>query len=324
MKPDIVQTAAAQFGRGTFTISAIGNGLIHHTYKVDYTNGESIVLQCMNRTIFKEPKKNIENHLALQQHLHHNKEIALAPIVLTLSGSYFWEDGEHNFWRATKFIRQIVSPELPRNSEEAAATARYFASFTKNLINVTPESLHTIIPNFHNLAHRYQQFEEAINNATIDRLLKATHVISELRNRTGWVQFYRQLENNPRKPVCVVDLDTVMPGYFFSDLGDMIRSMACTQNEESTAWEEINVSTERFHAIVNAYREEMVQLLTDNEKDQLHLSGHIITYLQSLRFVTDFLNNDVYYKTNSSEHNLNRALNQLLLLEKLEELTESF
>jgi len=198
-----------------------------------------------------------------------------------------------------------------------------------------------IIPNFHNLSYRYHQFEEVVKAAHIKRLLKATHVISEIRDRIALLDFYNTVANNAtdyptrimhhdckisnilfdkstNAAICPVDLDTVMPGKYFSDIGDMIRTMACTEEEDSNAWELIDVKADYYNAIIKGYAEGMGDNLTNEEKMNIHKSGLLLTYMQCIRFVTDFLNNDIYYKTTYPEQNLNRALNQLILLEKLE------
>jgi Ser/Thr protein kinase RdoA (MazF antagonist) len=175
----------------------------------------------------------------------------------------------------------------------------------------------------------------------MQRLLKSTHVIAELRQRKFLVDFYREIQTGDeyklrvmhhdckisnilfdkttKEVICPVDLDTTMPGYYFSDLGDMIRSMACTVDENSTKWEDIDVERKHYNAIVNGYLQSMKEALSSEEQEHIHHSGVFLTYMQALRFVTDFLNNDIYYKTGYPEQNLNRALNQLILLEKLEE-----
>jgi hypothetical protein len=109
-----------------------------------------------------------------------------------------------------------------------------------------------------------------------------------------------------------------MPGKFISDLGDMIRSMACTVDENSTAWEQLDVRPEFYKAIISGYLAGIGNIFTEEEKKNIHYAGLILVYMQALRFIADYLNNDVYYKTTYTEQNLNRATNQLILLEKLE------
>jgi hypothetical protein len=338
-----VQKAAAQFGQGLPEITLLGNGLIHRTYKVVYPGAGAAVLQCINRTTFKQPENIIANYLLLQDYKKNHPSIFLPALLPTGAGKYYWIDEEDNFWRATSFIPDSYAPALPANETEARLAATCFAHFTHSLKDMPPEALNIIIPGFHDLDFRYHQFETAIQSAPINRLLKATHVISEMRDREYLVNFYKELrqstdypirilhhdckisnilfDNTTRQPICAVDLDTVMPGYYFSDIGDMIRTMACTENEESTAWEKIGVHKKFYDAIISGYLEGMNDSLTTEEKKHLSKAGCIMTYMQCLRFVTDFLNNDIYYKTTSPEHNLNRALNQLILLERLEEIT---
>ena len=118
--------------------------------------------------------------------------------------------------------------------------------------------------------------------------------------------------------ICPVDLDTCMPGYFFSDLGDMIRSMACSEDESSSNFSEINIRKDFYESIVDGYMEVMQKLLTDSEKKFIHYSGLLMTYMQALRFLSDYLNGDMYYRTTYTEQNFDRAKNQLTLLQRLE------
>ena len=119
--------------------------------------------------------------------------------------------------------------------------------------------------------------------------------------------------------ICPVDMDTTMPGKFFSDIGDMIRTMTCSVDENSTEWEFIKVRPSFYEAIMEGYLLGAGEIFTSEEKKNMHYSGLILTYMQSIRFVTDFINGDIYYRINYPEQNLNRALNQLILLERLEE-----
>jgi hypothetical protein len=117
-------------------------------------------------------------------------------------------------------------------------------------------------------------------------------------------------------------MDTVMPGKFFSDLGDMVRSMACSVDENSADWEAIYIRPAYYKAILSGYLTGIENILSAQEMIHIHYAGLMLIYMQSLRFVTDFLQADIYYKISYPEQNLNRALNQLILLEKLEEFLE--
>jgi Ser/Thr protein kinase RdoA (MazF antagonist) len=271
---------------------------------------------------------------------NHNDVTKIPAPVEANNKQLIWKDEDDNNWRATAFIENSYSPMVADDEEAARTVAKSFASFTKSLAGIDLKNLKEIIPDFHNLSFRHKQFEDAITKAPQNLLLKSTHVIAELRQRKKLVDFFERTKNAADYPtrvmhhdckisnilfdketnlvICPVDLDTVMPGKFFSDLGDMIRSMACTVDENSTAWEEINIRPTFYKAILGGYLEGIGDIFTKEEKKNIHYAGLLLVYMQSLRFLTDFLNGDIYYKTNYPEQNLNRALNQLILLERLE------
>ncbi|MEO5594548.1 MAG: phosphotransferase [Chitinophagaceae bacterium] len=342
MKQSIIEKAAVQFGNGEPVPKPLGNGLINRTYKVDFNRSPSIVLQCINQTTFPQPENIINNYRLIQNYAVKTGGTRISELLKTIHNKYYWIDPEGNFWRATEFIDNSYASAIPENADEVYTAAKSFASFTQSLSGLKPDQLAIIIPDFHNLAFRYKQFEDTVKKAHISRLLKSTHVISEIRDRTTLLDFYNEVENKEaiyptrimhhdckisnilfdattHAVICPVDLDTVMPGKYISDIGDMIRTMACTEEENSTAWELIDVKPDYYKAIINGYMEGMGKDLTATEKKNIHQSGLLLTYMQCLRFVTDFLNNDIYYQTTYPEQNLNRALNQLILLEKLEE-----
>jgi hypothetical protein len=230
---------------------------------------------------------------------------------------------------------------VAQDEESAYTVARIFGAFTRSLSGLDASLLRDIIPGFHHLAYRYDQLETAISQARMERLMKCTHLIAEFRQRKKLVDFYLYIKQSPAFPdrvmhhdckisnilfnrktnqvICPVDLDTVMPGKFFSDLGDMIRSMACTRDENSLQWEEIRIRPETYAHILKGYLEEMGGIFSSEEKQSIHISGILMIYMQGIRFLADFLNEDKYYKTTHPEQNLHRALNQFILLEKLEE-----
>jgi Phosphotransferase enzyme family len=335
------EKAAVQFGKGIPTLTPLGNGLINRTYKADFTESPAIVLQCINQSAFPQPENIINNYIRIQEYLYKTGDNHISQLLQTTTGKYYWVDPEGNFWRATAFIANSYALPIPTSAGEVLTAAKSFAGFTRSLDGLQADQLDIIIPDFHNLAWRYKQFEDTVKTAHISRLLKSTHVISEIRDRTALVDFYTAVKNNEidyptrvmhhdckisnilfdkttHEAICPVDLDTAMPGKYFSDIGDMVRTMACTEEENSTAWEIIDIRPDYYTAIIDGYMQCMGKHLTDMEKKNIHQSGLLLAFMQCLRFVTDFLNNDVYYKTSYPEQNLNRALNQLILLEKLE------
>ncbi len=339
-----ITQVAQEFGFTDPKIEPLGDGIIHHTYKVT-GNRKPIVLQQINTHVFAKPETLVNNYLTVYEYLQRNGEVKVPAPVAARNGNWLVKDDEGNSWRATDFIEEAFSPGSVSSPAAAFTTATCFGSLIKSLQGVEISRLYVIIADFHDLEFRYQQFEEAISRAELFKAMRATHVIAELRQRKNLVDFYHGIKNNPAFPVrlmhhdckignilfdknsneviCPIDLDTIMPGKYFSDIGDMIRTMACTENEESKNWEKIDIREDFYSAIINGYLKGIDNIFTGEELNQIHMSGLLMTYMQALRFITDFLNKDIYYKTTYPEQNLNRALNQLILLEKLEEFLQS-
>ena len=190
-------------------------------------------------------------------------------------------------------------------------------------------------PNFHNLSLRYQQFENALIKGSSKRVTAALPEIKMLENNKNIVDEFEKIKTDANfkirithhdtkisnvlfdendKGLCVIDLDTVMPGYFISDVGDMMRTYLSPANEEEKDFRKIKV---RFHylvAIIKGYLSEMNDELTEKEKLYFTYAGKFMIYMQALRFLTDFLNDDIYYGAKYEKHNLVRAKNQLVLL----------
>jgi thiamine kinase-like enzyme len=230
---------------------------------------------------------------------------------------------------------------IAEKPEQAKATAITFAKFTSAFSDFNVQLLKNVIPGFHDLSLRYKQFEAAIKSEEFERMAKAHHIVEELKQRERYKDFYEIIiesdrltqrvmhhdakianvlfSSKTRKVICLVDFDTVMPGYFFSDLGDMIRSIACSEDENSTNFDNLSIRKEHYDAIITGYMEILGTKLTASEKKYIHYSGLLIIYMQALRFLSDYLNGDVYYHIDYPEHNLDRAMNQLILLQQLEE-----
>lgn len=340
---DSLQEIASGFGLNHPHVEPLGSGLIHYTYKAN-ENGRTLVLQQINTKVFAHPQSLISNYLVVYNHLEKNGTVKVPAPIPASNGEWLLKDSNDQHWRATEFIANSYSPDGTEDARTARTTAACFGRFTRSLADIDLSQLQVLLADFHDLAYRYHQFEDVVANTIGMRLMRATHVIAELRQRKHLVDFYTSIKNNPAYPLrlmhhdckisnilfdrstkevlCPIDLDTIMPGKFFSDLGDMIRTMACTVDENSREWEIIDIKPDYYNAIVQGYLEGIGNELTPEEQENIHKSGLLMTYMQTLRFVTDFLMGDVYYRVSDPEHNLNRALNQLILLEKLEEFLE--
>ena len=328
-------------------ILPLTGGLINHTYKVHAGNGFSILLQRFNTDVFKSPQAIQGNYRKIYDFTIANKlSIRLPEPIPASDGSLLYIDASSGYWRAFAFIENSVSFLTAILPEQAFTTAKTFGQFAASLNGFPATELRTTIPDFHNLSFRHKQFLQSLETAGEERMQIAKPWVDALLDRSHYKDFYELILAAPddfkirvmhhdakianmlfdkatQEVVCVVDFDTTMPGYFFSDLGDMIRSMACSHDENHVQFEELSIREDFYNALVNGYFQEMEAVLTTVEKQQIHQCGLLMYYMQALRFLADYLNNDIYYRINYPEQNLHRAINQVTLLKQLETLLKS-
>ncbi|MFZ1311408.1 MAG: phosphotransferase [Chitinophagaceae bacterium] len=326
-----------------FIVEPVTNGLINQSFKITCNNtGGSFLLQQINHHVFTRPEKVQQNYMLLWKYLR-EKDI---PFIIPepkhfINDKTFFRDGQNNYWRVFEFISGTKTLNIADNISQAKGVANIFAGFTACFSKFDSNQLHITIPDFHNLSLRFRQFTQSLSNGLNERIRKSQQLIDDLNLRERYVNFYETIiesdefrlrvmhhdakisnvlfDTASEKLICPVDFDTVMPGYFFSDLGDMIRSMACSENENSNRYEELNIRKDFYDAIVSGYTEVLNGQLTFSEKKYIHLSGLLMIYMQALRFLTDYLNGDIYYRISYPEHNFDRATNQVILLKNLEE-----
>ena len=247
-------------------------------------------------------------------------------------------DKNEGYFRMFPFIRHSHTIDTVNNASQAYEAAREFGLFTRLLAGFPVEKLKTTIPDFHNLTLRYEQFNHALSHGNASRIDEAGNSIEFIRAHDNIVGQFGKITDNPNfktrvthhdtkisnvlfdkddKGLCVIDLDTVMPGYFISDVGDMMRTYLSPVSEEEKDFTKIEVRSEFFSAIVMGYSSEMKDELTGDEKQCFVYAGKFMIYMQAIRFITDHINNDVYYGSRYPGHNLIRGKNQLVLLEKL-------
>jgi Ser/Thr protein kinase RdoA (MazF antagonist) len=258
--------------------------------------------------------------------------------VPNLAGETLMEwDGK--YYRAFKKIDGIALDVLSTASQ-AKEAANQFGQFTASLIEFPIASLKLTIPQFHDLALRYHQFEQALKHGDTNRISQAKEAILFLQSHqvyvkqwlhfTGHQDAHLRVTHHDTKisnvlfkddaAICVIDLDTTMPGYFISDVGDMCRTYLCPVNEACQDLNQIKVLPERWTAIQEGYLEAMGEFLTSFEKDHFKFSGQCIIYMQALRFMTDFLELDRYYRVERPGQNLDRTNNQIQLLKEFNQL----
>ncbi len=338
-KTDLLQLVLAAFGLPgeQLSIAAFGNGLINHTWKV-LAGDTAYILQKINHRVFKEPGAIAENIDLLAHHLrtHFPGYYFAAPLYST-AGKPVVHILHEGFFRLYPFVEGAQSHDVVQTPHQAYEAARQFGKFTSLLSRFEIGRLKTTIPSFHDLTLRYSQFLQSLQTGNPHRKLQAGDSIEKLLGWSYIAEEYRHIKQSPRfklrvthhdtkisnvlfnengAALCVIDLDTVMPGYFISDVGDMIRTYLSPANEEETDFDKITIRTHFFEEIIRGYYTEMKSELTDEEKQHFFYAGLFMIYMQALRFITDYLNDDVYYGERFSGHNLKRAANQVSLLQK--------
>ena len=322
-------------------IKPLGNGLINDTYKVTTKgNDPDYVLQRINHTIFQDVEmlqKNIEavtNHL--RKKLEEKGETDIDRKVLNFikvknCDKTYYFDGE-KYWRVSVFIANAKTYETV-NQEFSYFAGKAFGEFEYMLADIDLE-LGETIPNFHNLEFRLEQLKEAVRNDAAGRLNGVKDIIeyidayaskmckAENLFRNGQLpkrichcdtKVNNMLFDESGKVLCVIDLDTVMPNYIFSDFGDFLRAAANTAAEDDPDLTKVDFNMEIFKSFAKGYIEGTSKFLTPIEKENLPYAACLFPFMQGVRFFIDYLNGDKYYKIKYPEHNLVRAKNQLKL-----------
>jgi Phosphotransferase enzyme family len=317
-------------------ISPFGNGLINHSWKVTCGKKE-FLLQQINQQVFRNPPQIMQNLAGLEAYfkLHHPDYLFVAPIPGG-TGQNYVKDEAGNYYRLFPFIKNSFSCDMVSDPALAYEAARQFGKFTRLLTPFNPGRLAITLPDFHNLSLRYRQFETALQNGNKKRISDSGESIAFLKDQKEIANEYEEIKNNETLKVrvihhdakinnvlfdkvnqtglCLVDLDTVMPGYYISDVGDMLRTYICPVDEEEPDINRIMIREEYFLAIVNGYLGEMNTVLTENEKKYFVYAGKFAIYMQALRFLTDYINDDIYYSIKYENQNRVRARNQVTLL----------
>jgi Ser/Thr protein kinase RdoA (MazF antagonist) len=327
-----------QYGISTHcNIEIISTGLINATYKVTTANKEIFIVQKINDAVFKQPNFIADNILKISNYLKENKATYLFTVPLSLpNGQQMFVDEKKGYFRVFPFVKNSKTYTIVNSPSQAYEAAAQFGKFTAQCKDFNVSTLNFTIPDFHNLNLRYQQFEESLKNGNQKRIDESKIEINFLLQQKSIVKRYNTLIRNLNfkkrvthhdtkisnvlfddkdKGLCIIDLDTVMPGYFISDVGDMMRTYLCPVSEEEIDIGKIVIRKDYYKAIKDGYLSQMKDILTKEEKQYFHFSGAYMMYMQALRFLTDYLLDDVYYGAKYEKHNLNRAKNQVTLLQ---------
>ncbi|MDR0560998.1 MAG: aminoglycoside phosphotransferase family protein [Prevotellaceae bacterium] len=328
-------------------VSPLGAGHINDSYKVS-VDGKEYVLQRINHSIFKNIPELQNNILRVTSHIRkkllkkgvQDVERRVLNLIAAQDGLLYHEDESGNYWRLMDFIKNSTSFDKI-NPELAGKAGEAFGEFQNMLADLHGGPLYETIPNFHNMESRLDTFWDAVRQNRAGRFFEVYDLVQEIEKRVDEMCLPEKLHREGRLPkrtnhcdtkvnnllfnaegtevLCVVDLDTVMPGYVLSDFGDFIRTGANTGAEDDTNLDNVSIDLRIFEAYTNGYLTTAKDFLTGTEIDNLALGAKLLTYMQTVRFLTDYLDGDIYYKIKSTKHNLERSLAQFKLLQSMEE-----
>lgn len=325
-------------------IESFGSGLVNNTWLVSLQN-KKIIVQKINTNIFKYPE-NIDhnlNTLANYFSKYFPEYIFTKPLSNLFGKTLFKINNE--YYRGYEYIEDSKVYNIIENENLAFEAAKQFGKFTKQCADINIHEIKETIADFHNIQLRYQQFEYAITDAIPEKKAISKDLIQTLFQKKYIIQNYNSIINNKKiklrvihhdtkinnvlfnnknKGICIIDLDTIMPGYYISDVGDMMRTYLSPVDENEIDLEKIIIRENYFKAITSGYLEEMNDYLGKEELSEFIFSGQFMIYMQALRFLTDYLQNNIYYGAKYPLENLNRAKNQITLLEKYEEKITDF
>ena len=323
-----------------------GNGHINDTFLV-VTHKQRYILQRINHIVFPHPDEIMENILGVTEHIRNNAkrsgkdfERSTLTVVKTAAGENWFKDSIGCWWRLYDFVENTVSKEKVDGAEDFKNCGRAFGAFQGVLADFDASKLHEAIVDFHNTPSRFKKLLAAIKEDKVGRAAEVKEQIAFALEREDFAKVLeeeheagllpKRVTHNDTKlnnilfdadgitPICVIDLDTVMPGYSVTDFGDSIRFGANTSSEGETDLDKISMDLELFEAYAEGFIEGCEGRLTKTELDLLPEGAMMMTFECGIRFLTDYLEGDVYFKIHHPKHNLDRCINQFALLADME------
>ena len=332
-----------------FGATAYGSGHINDSYRaVFHQAGVPVryLLQRINHDVFANPIALMENiqrvtsHLALQVADEPDRSRLVLTLVPARDGQASYVEADGNYWRAYRFIEKAHTYDAVESPKQAFQAAKAFGQFQKLLVDLPAPRLHDTIKDFHHTPKRFMALERAITSDVAGRAIlvkpeiefslarkSATRVLIDANlperichNDTKFNNV--MLDDTTGEAICVVDLDTVMPGSALYDFGDIVRTTTSPVKEDERDLSRVTMQFAMFEALLRGYLASASGFLTKAERQNLVFSGKLIAFEQGIRFLTDYLEGDAYYKVHRKEHNLDRCRTQFKLLESIEQQEE--
>lgn len=332
------------------SVCPIGSGHINDSYLVTTlpANAPNYLLQRINHNIFRNIPQLTENIMKVSKHLTAKlhcgstglENFQVLRLISTRGGEYFYHDPEGNYWRLYNFIDGSVSYDIVETTKLAFEGGKAFGIFQYLTSDMDVTSLADTLPDFHNIATRLKTFRDVVNRDPAGRVKDVQREISFVEARaeemhtirnlglTGKIllrvthndtKFNNILFDKQNRAICVVDLDTVMPGYVLYDFGDAIRTGANTGMEDAEDLTKVGIDLALFKSYSEGYLSVAGKFLNPAEINHLAFSARFMTFIIGLRFLTDHIDGDHYYRIHRPGHNLDRARAQFRLVESMEE-----
>lgn len=325
-----------------------GSGHINDTYRLTYDTGKRYILQRMNKSIFTKPVELMENVSGVTEWLkkkilEHGGDVERETLnlVMTKDGQPYHIDTDEEFWRVYLFIENATCYDMVNDDNDFYQSAVAFGNFQRLLAEYPAETLHETIPNFHNTIDRLEKFKKAVEKDTCGRAALVEKEIQFVMDRTDLAHVLCDMQeqgklplrvthndtklnnimidNETGKGICVIDLDTVMPGLSVNDFGDSIRFGASTGAEDEQDLSKISCDLHLYEVYAKGFIEGCAGALTEAELDTLPLGAILMTFECGMRFLTDHLEGDHYFKIHREGHNLDRCRTQFKLVADMEE-----
>jgi hypothetical protein len=352
MSPERLSEITRQFDvRGIHShTKEIKNGHVNTTYLVTFRDGngtDSYILQSVSKYVFKEPVKIMENVAAVTKHIKHKAELnaedpdrATLTFLDALDGKNYYIDDDNVLWRMYKFIDKSITYDFIDNLGLLTNAGYAFGNFQRLLSDFPINSLHETIPDFHNTKKRIEAFFNAVKDDPCGRVKDIKEHVKFFEDRaesasrlidmveTGKIPL-RVTHNDTKynnvlfdettgKPICVIDLDTVMPGLSAYDFGDAIRFAASSAEEDETDLSKVYIDLDFYKAFTQGFLGAAKGFFSPDEIESMPWGARIITLELASRFLMDYINGDKYFRIHHPGHNLERALNQMKLVLDME------
>ncbi|MEQ9403544.1 MAG: aminoglycoside phosphotransferase family protein [Cyclobacteriaceae bacterium] len=320
---------------GIKSVATFDSGLINKSYHILTHSKEEYVLQKINSAVFGDAEKMMLNILLAHDQLKNEGDYFVPEILFTRTGKPLMKDEVGNDWRLMRFISGSTTYDSTSDPKIAMEAGRIIGRFHHGTLNCSLNQMHITLPDFHDMDFRTEWFLKGLGSASAQRLGEASGCIEQverlLDEGIGEVNSelpLRVTHNDTKlnnvlfdetsgKALCLIDLDTVMPGYLFHDFGDALRTLCNTTEEDDKNFESVSFNFELFESFLKGYISVMGKTLTPVEWEALPVSVTYMPFIMAVRFLTDYLFEDRYYQTEYPEHNLIRCMNQLKLLDEI-------